>query len=261
MVVKSMFIGFTAAFVVPLFLSLARSSLISDILSRKAADGTPDLSDMLILAGFCIVAALSARTFMQGVSRQVMNIARETREQVAYVNQKVISTEQGLRAEIEETKAATDTLSEVVENPPDSEADLEEAEFEKSIQELIARSEDIGSGPVGQSVPTGSGENAPSTETVFERNEPELSFGERAVLRALWAQRKRRRLPSSLARETGLSRQAVGQILRHLTNLGLVEQLPHSRTGQPVYRLSSSGGVRTYVMFGKFPPQDSSPFG
>lgn len=257
--IKSIFIGAIAAFVVPLFLSLARSSLISDILSQKAADGAPDphLNEMFILSGFCIVAALSSQTFMQGVTRQVMNFTRAVEEKaVAYVDQRVTSTENELRAEIEETKATTDTISEAFENSPDPEADAEVAEIEKSTQEQIDRLKEL-EGDV-KATSTILGENiAPADGNYLAKVRPELSIGEHAVLKALWARRKLRRMPSSLAREVGLSRAAVQRILDRLIGKGLVEQSKHSRAGGSVYRLSSSGGVRTFVMFGNFPPSTS----
>jgi uncharacterized membrane protein len=212
---------------------------------------------MFILSGFCIVAALSSQTFMQGVTRQVMNFTRAVEEKaVAYVDQRVTSTENELRAEIEETKATTDTISEAFENSPDPEADAEVAEIEKSTQEQIDRLKEL-EGDV-KATSTILGENiAPADGNYLAKVRPELSIGEHAVLKALWARRKLRRMPSSLAREVGLSRAAVQRILDRLIGKGLVEQSKHSRAGGSVYRLSSSGGVRTFVMFGNFPPSTS----
>jgi hypothetical protein len=72
---KYVFLGITAAFIVPLFLSLAKSSLVGDLLK-----GGPVTSDIFVFAGFCLVAATSSRTFIQSISDRVLREAREARE-------------------------------------------------------------------------------------------------------------------------------------------------------------------------------------
>ena len=72
---KYVFLGITAAFIVPLFLSLAKSDLVNDLLANG-----PVTSDIFVFGGFCLVAATSSRTFIQSISERVLREAREARE-------------------------------------------------------------------------------------------------------------------------------------------------------------------------------------
>lgn len=57
--------GLAASFVVPLFLNMISSSLVAD--SRE------EPLKLLVIAGFCIVAAIFSRTFLESISRRVLN--------------------------------------------------------------------------------------------------------------------------------------------------------------------------------------------
>lgn len=79
---KSIFLGITATFIVPLFLSMAKSDLVSNILNDgpTAPDSTIISSDIFVFAGFCLIAAISSRTFIQSISDRILRVAREARE-------------------------------------------------------------------------------------------------------------------------------------------------------------------------------------
>lgn len=67
-------LGIIAAACVPLFLSLLKSQLLTDIFRTTAADGTPvttAFEPYLIFLGLCLIAAFSARRFIDTVSSQV----------------------------------------------------------------------------------------------------------------------------------------------------------------------------------------------
>lgn len=76
------FLGITATFIVPLFLSMAKSDLVSNILNDgpAASDSTASSSDVFVFAGFCLVAAISSRTFIQSISDRILREAREARK-------------------------------------------------------------------------------------------------------------------------------------------------------------------------------------
>lgn len=61
---KSMCIGITAALLVPLFLNTISSNIISE--SQHDAD------KLFILSGFCIIASIYARNFIQSLSDKIM---------------------------------------------------------------------------------------------------------------------------------------------------------------------------------------------
>lgn len=75
---KYVFLGVIAAFIVPLFLSMAESDLVTNLLA--VSDSTPSSSDIFVFAGFCLVAAISSRAFIQSISDRILREAREARE-------------------------------------------------------------------------------------------------------------------------------------------------------------------------------------
>ena len=79
---KYVFLGVIAAFIVPLFLSLAKSDLVTNLLNdgTTSADPKASPSDIFVFAGFCLVAAISSRTFIQSISDRILREAREARK-------------------------------------------------------------------------------------------------------------------------------------------------------------------------------------
>jgi len=67
--------GIAAAFLVPLFLHVIGSNLMENMHS-KPAEG-PDFSQVLIFGGFCLIAAISAQTFVSTVSARVLKLAEK----------------------------------------------------------------------------------------------------------------------------------------------------------------------------------------
>ncbi|MDP2181899.1 MAG: hypothetical protein Q8K99_04935 [Actinomycetota bacterium] len=78
---QCMAVGIAAAFIVPLFLNMISSGLISDVLGSSSEPGDP--SKLFVLAGFCLVAAISSRQFINTVSQRVLEAAREAKEDAA----------------------------------------------------------------------------------------------------------------------------------------------------------------------------------
>ena len=86
----SLVIGLAAAFLVPLFLQMISSDLLND---AKASDS---YIEFFIFAGFCLVAAISSRAFVQSLTSRVLSQVQEAR----------VHAEQALsKAEIAETQA------------------------------------------------------------------------------------------------------------------------------------------------------------
>ncbi|MFD1612958.1 YEATS-associated helix-containing protein [Sphingomonas tabacisoli] len=77
--VQFLLLGAIASACVPLFLSLVKSGLVASVFAtRLAADGkTPILpyEDYLVFTGLCLIAAFSARNFIESVSKQVLQKA------------------------------------------------------------------------------------------------------------------------------------------------------------------------------------------
>lgn len=67
---RFLFLGVVAAACVPLFLSLLKSGLITGIF--RAPDSAPAYEDYLIFIGLCLVAAVSARRFIDSITQQLI---------------------------------------------------------------------------------------------------------------------------------------------------------------------------------------------
>jgi hypothetical protein len=65
------FIGVVSVFIVPLFLSLVQSELLKQTLSG----GEASIIDYFIYAGFCLIAAIYSRAFIQTISSRVLALA------------------------------------------------------------------------------------------------------------------------------------------------------------------------------------------
>ncbi len=72
-------IGVGASFMVPLFLNMSSSNLVSEILT--AGDLASKSAHLLVLGGFCLVASISSRAFITSMSQRILREAREAKEQ------------------------------------------------------------------------------------------------------------------------------------------------------------------------------------
>jgi len=72
---KHIVVGVAASFMVPLFLNMISGDLIDKI--RGSSTGQPDYSKLFVLAGFCLVAAVSSRTFIRTISDKVLQQVKE----------------------------------------------------------------------------------------------------------------------------------------------------------------------------------------
>jgi DNA-binding MarR family transcriptional regulator len=89
--------GILISFTIPLFLSLAQSTLVQQILT--ASPDQNRYTELLIFAGFCIAASFSSRAFMTNLSQRILadvaktkEIAKQTREKVDHVEEVVGET-------------------------------------------------------------------------------------------------------------------------------------------------------------------------
>jgi hypothetical protein len=89
-------LGITAALVVPLFLSLSESRVIERIVS--GVNNNSVYENWLIYIGFCIVAAVACRKFMQAVSGQVLAALRDHSQDIKDHHKRLRDVEQRLDA-------------------------------------------------------------------------------------------------------------------------------------------------------------------
>lgn len=80
---RDVILGVLSAFVVPLFLVLAAPGNNNGLIRKLMNDGTVSAewwNHLLVLIGFCIIAALSAPSFLRTLSERVLNQARADAE-------------------------------------------------------------------------------------------------------------------------------------------------------------------------------------
>ncbi len=112
--VRSIIVGIAASFLVPLFLNMISSNLVDVV---KGGDS----SKLLILLGFCLVAAISSTSFIRTISdrvlteaKQAKDAAREASAQVAQVQEDIQpivakETEQDEAVAMADSSASTPT--------------------------------------------------------------------------------------------------------------------------------------------------------
>jgi predicted transcriptional regulator len=71
---KSIFLGVTASFLVPLFLNMISSTLLQDSLE--------DPHKLLIFAGFCLIASISSRAFINAMSDKILKEVQKSQEEL-----------------------------------------------------------------------------------------------------------------------------------------------------------------------------------
>lgn len=70
-------VGIVSTFLVPLFLSLAKNELFNEVISPPVgAANSPTIADLFVFVGFCLVASVSSRAFIETVSQRVIALAR-----------------------------------------------------------------------------------------------------------------------------------------------------------------------------------------
>jgi len=96
--------GVGAAFLIPLFLRIVASSLLSDILN-----GSPKPEDLFVFAAFCLLAAISSKAFIQTLSDRVLKEAREARQQAKETKEMVNEVEESAEQAKSVARIAQDT--------------------------------------------------------------------------------------------------------------------------------------------------------
>ncbi len=129
---QHLIVGIVAAFVVPLFLSMASGDLLDKILG---VDGKPpDYSRLFVLAGFCLVAATSSRAFIRSVSDRVLQEARAAGQQAKEAKKESAQAVAAVAPLIEDDQ----TPSHPIETTEPSDAATPTSKFSTLTQEELA---------------------------------------------------------------------------------------------------------------------------
>jgi hypothetical protein len=85
--IRSLAVGIGASFMVPLFLNMISSNLIDEIRGTGTNPANP--TKLLVLAGFCLVAAVSSRAFIRTLSDRVLAEAKAARKEAKQAKEEV----------------------------------------------------------------------------------------------------------------------------------------------------------------------------
>lgn len=112
---KHIVLGVGAAFIVPVFLNMISSKLIAEI--EAPPIDAQNLANLLILAGFCLVAAVSSRTFIGSITEKVLQqvaAAKRTADEA----KKLAASAEGMAALAAPSDDAEDAVHEPVSSTP-----------------------------------------------------------------------------------------------------------------------------------------------
>ncbi|WP_069999653.1 YEATS-associated helix-containing protein [Cellulosilyticum sp. I15G10I2] len=101
-ITKSITIGIAASFLVPLFLNMISSDLIS---SSK-----DDPYKILIFTGFCLIASISSSAFIGSISERVLKEVKEAKEKVTEVVTQVQQVKDQASVAMDEVKSVKETV-------------------------------------------------------------------------------------------------------------------------------------------------------
>jgi hypothetical protein len=121
-------IGIGASFMVPLFLNMISSGLIDQI--QGSSSQPPDYSKLLVLAGFCLVAAISSRAFITSMSDRVLREVKAVKHEAAKAQ--------------EEAAAANATMETFIERDDENGDAFEaNAQSDKALADLVLSDDEL----------------------------------------------------------------------------------------------------------------------
>jgi len=231
-------LGLGASFTVPLFLNTISSPLVADVVS---AEMTPQsASKLLVVAGFCILAAVTSRAFMQSLASKVLKVAEEAKQQ----------SEEATAV----AKQAKSDVDRVVEPEP---AESDGVEYTKAL-ELTAAAEIFHKGNQNQTVGAGVEPQVSSDGPVtppearqeaeaesvneFDPSPAELLVSpvEKRILGSLIESNFTLRSATGIAREVQLNTPLVRSMLETMQHKGLVA-ISLNPKDQKRYKVTTQG--------------------
>ena len=105
---RYLLLGIIASASVPLFLSVLQSALISNIFVPRKDNNVEIVpyTEFLIFVGFCLIAAVSARTFLDTVSHQVLRDVKRIEEKADKATAAIELIDEGVESKPAEPPAA-----------------------------------------------------------------------------------------------------------------------------------------------------------
>lgn len=218
---QHMVIGVTAAFMVPLFLTMISADLIGKIRGTPGQPGDPVL--LLNLAGFCLVASVSSRAFIGSLTERLM---REVRDARAQADAATNVAEQARQRATDATEAALTAQADAGAAQELVRAQVEEEPLGDTLQGSAADPVP----PQRSGPPAGAGLTTPSPALAQEKR----------VLLALTQGDMALRSVNGLVQDSRLDEATVLSVLGHLQQKAWALSLPGS-DGQPRWFATAAG--------------------
>jgi hypothetical protein len=204
-------LGLSATICVPLFLSLVQSALIPKIFNPDKVDGvvTTPYSDFLIFGGICILAAISARKFLDTLSDKILRDVSQLKKKTDRIDQKAVAAEERAARAEEKAQDASSVSLDVLDEQ------AAEPRLEPELSEL-------GAAPAGPTL--------------------DLTPLEQKTLSSLM--KVTFRTATGIGQNLGIPRNQIGDLLDSLASKRLVERTTSPATGGPRWKITALG-VRT----------------
>lgn len=132
---QHIFVGVTAAFMVPLLLNMISADLIDKIRGVNGQQG--DYSKLFVLAGFCLVAAVSSRAFIRTMSERVLQEVRSARKNAEEAKEEAAEAKAAVAPFVEEDVPENEIEKRTPSETP--EVDLTDTE-KKVLKAMISSS-------------------------------------------------------------------------------------------------------------------------
>jgi len=199
-------VGITASYMVPLFLNMISGDLIDKI--RGTAEKQGDYSKLFVLAGFCLVAAVSSRAFIRSLSERVLQEVKKKVDMVSRTAERAVEKAESASAQaVAASVDATEARQAVAPLVEEESADSSTNEARISQEEIISMQRILG-------------------------QSGGLSSNEVAVLRAIREGGYSLRSLSGIAKDTSLPKEVVNEAISSLLFRRLVgETLGESGQG------------------------------
>ena len=231
--------GAIVAFAVPLFLSVAKSSLIADLLGKATSDQF--FPNALVLIGFCVVAGFASRRFMNSLAARVMQIERKT-EKAQETSEKAQQTSERAQQTSEKAQETSERAQQA------SEKALENSE--EAVETAEAVDESFGLAMANERHDGGGDEASAPMNAAIKELAATLGPDEKAVLFATGLHHER--TITGISRDAQLPRKTVKKLVPQMVDRGLLQNTISADTGGSRVKLTSIGASIANIL--KSPP-------
>jgi hypothetical protein len=123
---ESLIVGIAASFLVPLFLQMGSSKLLEEGAIKPLA--------LFVLAGFCLIAAISSKAFIRTISEKLLREIKDAKAQAAEARLEASSA----RAAASEARQEVEELEDEIEGvPPQLEFRRAISDMEKNVLQAV----------------------------------------------------------------------------------------------------------------------------